>query len=277
MKNTFLLLISLFAGSLSLHAQYTRFIYQVTMKTDSTDRAEVKTEKAFLDVSSEKSVFYGEARAKRDSLVERMRATRNFDRNAMQNLRSNIDYLVEKDPKKNTVSFSTRLGRDQYIYEEERQLSWKILPETVKIGVYEAQKAETFFAGRKWMAWFTQEIPFQDGPYKFKGLPGLILKVEDAQGDYSFDLMQTKKIPQMPSFDSRTTPIKVKRKDYQKQEELYRKDPVTFMTNAFTQGNFGGGQGGGRWMQIDPNARKQMEERLLEEVRKNNNPLELSK
>ena len=34
---------------------------------------------------------------KRDSVMQRMRETRNFDRNAMQNLRSSIDYIVEKD------------------------------------------------------------------------------------------------------------------------------------------------------------------------------------
>ena len=41
-------------------------------------------------------------------------------------------------------------------------------------------KAVTEFAGRKWTAWFTEELPFQDGPYKFRGLPGLIVKLEDA-------------------------------------------------------------------------------------------------
>ena len=123
-------------------------------------------------------------------------------------------------------------------------------------------RAETTFAGRKWYAWFTQEIPFQDGPYKFKGLPGLIIKVEDAKGDYSFDLMQTKKLAEFPTFETRGTPIKVKRADYEKQEKAYKQDPVTFMTNSFSQGSFGG-SGGGMRMQIDPNDSKQMEDLSL--------------
>ena len=189
-KTTF---IALFLAQLSM-AQTSRFVYQVTMKSDSTDKANATIETARLDISPEKSLFYGEGRIKRDSVMQRMRETRNFDRNAMQNLRSSIDYIVEKDLIKNITYFKTRLGRDQYTYEEDRKMDWKILPETVKIGEYEAQKAETTFAGRKWYAWFTQDIPFQDGPYKFKGLPGLIIKVEDAKGDYSFDLQQSKKI-----------------------------------------------------------------------------------
>ena len=285
MKHLFkITFIALFLAQLSM-AQTSRFVYQVTMKSDSTDKANATIETARLDISPEKSLFYGEGRIKRDSVMQRMRETRNFDRNAMQNLRSSIDYIVEKDLIKNITYFKTRLGRDQYTYEEDRKMDWKILPETVKIGEYEAQKAETTFAGRKWYAWFTQDIPFQDGPYKFKGLPGLIIKVEDAKGDYSFDLQQSKKITEFPNFDNRGgNPIKVKRADFEKQEKLYRKDPVSFVTNSFSQGgapappqSMGGGNRGGGGFRADPDFRKQMEERLRDEVAKNNNPIELSK
>ena len=285
MKHLFkITFIALFLAQLSM-AQTSRFVYQVTMKSDSTDKANATIETARLDISPEKSLFYGEGRIKRDSVMQRMRETRNFDRNAMQNLRSNIDYIVEKDLIKNITYFKTRLGRDQYTYEEDRKMDWKILPETVKIGEYEAQKAETTFAGRKWYAWFTQDIPFQDGPYKFKGLPGLIIKVEDAKGDYSFDLQQSKKITEFPNFDNRGgNPIKVKRADFEKQEKLYRKDPVSFVTNSFSQGGApappqsmgGGNRGGGGGFRMDSDFRKQMEDRLKEEVAKNNNPIEVS-
>ena len=285
MKHLFkITFIALFLAQLSM-AQTSRFVYQVTMKSDSTDKANATIETARLDISPEKSLFYGEGRIKRDSVMQRMRETRNFDRNAMQNLRSSIDYIVEKDLIKNITYFKTRLGRDQYTYEEDRKMDWKILPETVKIGEYEAQKAETTFAGRKWYAWFTQDIPFQDGPYKFKGLPGLIVKVEDANGDYSFDLQQSKKITEFPNFDNRGgNPIKVKRADFEKQEKLYRKDPVSFVTNSFSQGGApappqsmgGGNRGGGGGFRMDSDFRKQMEDRLKEEVAKNNNPIEVS-
>ena len=283
MKHLFkITFIALFLAQLSM-AQTSRFVYQVTMKSDSTDKANATIETARLDISPEKSLFYGEGRIKRDSVMQRMRETRNFDRNAMQNLRSSIDYIVEKDLIKNITYFKTRLGRDQYTYEEDRKMDWKILPETVKIGEYEAQKAETTFAGRKWYAWFTQDIPFQDGPYKFKGLPGLIIKVEDAKGDYSFDLQQSKKITEFPNFDNRGgNPIKVKRADFEKQEKLYRKDPVSFVTNSFSQGGApappqsmgGGNRGGGGGFRMDSDFRKQMEDRLKEEVAKNNNPID---
>ena len=284
MKYPFKIAVAIVFMTQFLSAQTSRFVYQVTMKSDSTDKTNITTENVILDVSPEKSIFYSEGRVKRDSIMQRMRETRSMDRSAMQNLRSSIDYIVEKDLVKNITYFKTRLGRDQYIYEEDRKIDWTILPETVKIGEYEAQKAETTFAGRKWYAWFTQDIPFQDGPYKFKGLPGLIIKVEDAKGDYSFDLQQSKKIAEFPNFDNRGgNPIKVKRTDFEKQEKQYRKDPVSFVTNSFSQGmpaspqSMGGGNRGGGGFRADPDFRKQMEERLRDEVAKNNNPIELSK
>ena len=82
-------------------AQATRFLYQVSMKIDSTNRNDVKTENAYLDINPEKSIFYGENRVKRDSILGRARQTGsfNFDRTQMQNLRSNIDFTIEKNSK----------------------------------------------------------------------------------------------------------------------------------------------------------------------------------
>jgi len=37
-------------------------------------------------------------------------------------------------------------------------------------------------------AWFTREIPIAEGPYKFYGLPGLIIKISDSRDYYSFEL-----------------------------------------------------------------------------------------
>src|SRR5690606_14237640 len=131
----------------------------------------IKTENAYLDISSEKSLFYSENRYKRDSIMQKSFQSGggrgNINRDQMENLRSNINYSVEKDKVNQKIFFKDRLGRDNYSYEEDRSIVWKILPETMKIGEYKVQKAETDFGGRKWTAWFTTDLPYQDGPYKF--------------------------------------------------------------------------------------------------------------
>ena len=52
---------------------------------------------------------------------------------------------------------------------------------------YECRKATTEFAGRQYTAWFAPEIPLPFGPYKFGGLPGLILKIEDGERQFVWE------------------------------------------------------------------------------------------
>ncbi|MCY1635974.1 GLPGLI family protein, partial [Marinifilum sp. D737] len=48
------------------------------------------------------------------------------------------------------------------------------------------------FAGRNYQAWYTIEIPISDGPYKFKGLPGLIVRIADVNKEHVFQLYKMK-------------------------------------------------------------------------------------
>ncbi|SIQ97563.1 GLPGLI family protein [Chryseobacterium sp. RU33C] len=284
MKKLGIIALALFIQNVS--AQTNRFVYQVTMKPDAENKTDIKTENAYLDISPEKSVFYSENRIKRDSIMQRAfqggggRASINRDQ--MESLRTNISYSIEKDKTNQKTYFKDRIGRDIYSYEEDRPLNWKIQSETRKIGEYKVQKAETDFGGRKWTAWFTTDLPYQDGPYKFGGLPGLIVKVEDDKGDYSFDLMKNYKIAEFPTLNQFGNTLKVKRTDYVKQQQKFKTDPMSFMSQSaggisapMRIGGGGRGPGGGGGNQNPADMRKRMEERVKEEARKNSNPIEL--
>lgn len=264
-------ILSLLFCLFSAFSQTTRFVYQATVKTDSTDATSLKSEIVNLDVTPKGSIFYSNNRYLRDSIIARAIQSRNFNfnRSQFENLQSNFDYLVEKNYKNQNLNFKSRIGREEYAYDEKPQFNWQIFPETVKIGDYLTQKAQTKYGGRTWTAWFTTEIPAQDGPYKFSGLPGLIVKIEDAKGDYSFDLMQTKKISDPASFSSRGNVISVSKKDYLKQFSAYRKDPLSFMQNT---NNF---RGGGNRNLPSPQDRKAQEERLKANIQKSNNLIEI--
>jgi GLPGLI family protein len=76
-----------------------------------------------------------------------------------------------------------------FMYKENKSdLRWSILDDTATISGYKCQKATCDFGNRKWNAWFTMDIPISDGPYKFCGLPGLIVKVNDRQNYWDFTL-----------------------------------------------------------------------------------------
>ncbi|WP_250252354.1 GLPGLI family protein [Chryseobacterium sp. Marseille-Q3244] len=282
MKKLSIIALALFIQQVS--AQANRFVYQVTMKPDAENKADIKTENAYLDISQDKSVFYSENRIKRDSIMQKAfqggGGRGSINRDQMEGLRSNINYSVEKDKANQKTYFKDRIGRDIYSYEEDRPLNWKISSETRKIGEYKVQKAEADFAGRKWTAWFTTDLPYQDGPYKFGGLPGLIVKVEDDKGDYSFDLMKNYKIAELPALNQFGNTLKVKRSDFVKQQQKFKTDPMSFMTQGsggisspMRIGGGGRGQGGGN--QDPAEMRKRMEERVKEEAKKNTNPIEL--
>lgn len=70
---------------------------------------------------------------------------------------------------------------DNILLVKELDLPWKwnLKDGTKKIGNFNCQKATITFRGRNYTAWYTNEIPVSFGPWKFQGLPGLILEVYD--------------------------------------------------------------------------------------------------
>ena len=70
---------------------------------------------------------------------------------------------------------------------------WTLTNETQTIIGYKCQKATCRFRGRDFEAWFTTDIPVKCGPWKFGGLPGLILKVYDKDRLYTFEAIGIEK------------------------------------------------------------------------------------
>lgn len=73
-----------------------------------------------------------------------------------------------------------------YYTEPLAEIQWRLVPDSVSpvIG-YECQMAEADYHGRHWKVWFTTDLPLPFGPWKFRGLPGLVLKAE-TEGGFSF-------------------------------------------------------------------------------------------
>lgn len=82
-------------------------------------------------------------------------------------------------------------GKDMiYTYNESiDSLDWKITQDTIHFGGNICQRADLSYGGRKWIGWFALDIPIFDGPYKFAGLPGLIVKLADDAGFWTFELI----------------------------------------------------------------------------------------
>ena len=80
------------------------------------------------------------------------------------------------------------LDSENLYYTENLPLfNWQIGTETATVCGYECFKATCHWRGRDFTAWFTPDIPVEYGPWKFGGLPGLIMKVSDDDGIYVFE------------------------------------------------------------------------------------------
>ncbi len=66
------------------------------------------------------------------------------------------------------------------------KFNWSITTETRRLGSFTCYKATCYFRGRHWEAWFCPDIPIKMGPWKFYGLPGLILEVYDKDKKINF-------------------------------------------------------------------------------------------
>ena len=88
--------------------------------------------------------------------------------------------------KKNDFYFSD-ITEDNYLVVKEDYFdwNWKIHEDLKFIGSFECQKATIHFRGHDYVAWFTNSIPVPFGLWKFKGLSGLILEVNDTKGKVS--------------------------------------------------------------------------------------------
>ena len=185
--------------------------------------------------------------------------------------KGSVRYSVTKTYPDYKINLHRRLGMDAYNISDDRKINWKILPEKEKIGEWNAQKAEADFAGRHWIAWFSTEIPIQDGPYKFRGLPGLIVKIEDKTGSHKMEL----KGNITGNVDINVFEVKeiaVNLKQFQKVLKEYENDP----TKGIKQIQMGGtsiiltGKDG-----TSTKIAKEQEERLKARIKKDNNRIEL--
>ncbi len=143
-----------------------------------------------------------------------------------------VSYNILKDFRNNLIDYTDNVGGEHYRYEEDLpDFNWIISTEQKKVWDYACQKAICDFRGRTYEAWFTTEIPVKDGPWKFHGLPGLILEVYDIQKHYSFVFVGLRKsganITMLPRQYTKSS-----REKYLKAYKNYIKDPVAFISAA---------------------------------------------
>ncbi len=172
--------------------------YQRTEVYDTLHRDSLRfTDEMMLRIGTTKSLFCNVKRFYQDSLFKAnseaywslMKAE--IDKgnpNVFATLGGNKRSYLYKDYTANRVTEEDYFDTTPWRYKEDWEKPvWEITDDTKTILGYECNKAVTDFRGRRWVAWFTPEIPVQEGPWKLCGLPGLILEAYDSDRDYQFE------------------------------------------------------------------------------------------
>lgn len=286
------LTLALITGFFVLNAQETanRFFYELTFKPKK-DSAKLDKVMAVLDITKDKSIYRDYTMVAQDSIlkvqVEAMQKSGQFKDLSKTITMPKFSEKVYKFYPSMKVQYTDRVANGftpmNIGYNEEIKFNWKIDNQKEKIGDYNTQKATTEYGGRKWTAWFTSSIPFQDGPYKFSGLPGLIVKISDDGNNYSWELKGNKKVENfneipyietvMPGGDGGKV-VEVSREKFDKTLNDYKKDPMAsarpyLKPEMMSQKMPGSDQTIGDMM-------KDAEKRMRDFYDANDNPIEIS-
>ncbi|AYN02107.1 GLPGLI family protein [Chryseobacterium sp. 3008163] len=271
MKN--LVLSAFILSGLLFKAQTHRFIYDVEYKKDSTKNTTVK-ENYHLDIEPKTVKYYPRDFFIGDSLV-----TNNLQ--IAKGTKFNTSHIIEHQIGSADYDYYDVLENVVLKLPSKNIQDWKLTNEKKKVKDLNLQKATTNWGGRNWIAWFTADIPFQEGPYKFHGLPGLIVELFDDKNNYKFELVKTQKIATPKSnvyIDHMLkSSVAVDDKKYRDSKLKYYDSPVNYLRNATQQTRSNDEFYLNDGTKVGQANSREVNERLKESIRKYNNPIELDK
>ncbi|WP_160136897.1 GLPGLI family protein [Chryseobacterium sp. c4a] len=257
-----------------LKSQTHRFIYELQYKMDSTEAGHEKLN-MILDISPKEVKFYGKDLATTDSLNKKFGMNSSYTDMTGQVVKRKINSFENEN--------FINIKNGYYSFKTTDKINWTISNDTKKTESYTLQKATTKFGGRNWTAWFCKDIPFYEGPFKLRGLPGLIFELSDTKKNFIYHLVKSNELPEVyatedfleSNFGNKAIPINEKQK--QKLILEFYNDPFAFERNNFSKSN--------NELKININGKEihnvdelnTQTKNMQEVIRKYNNPIEIDK
>lgn len=167
--------------------------YLQTFRYDRSDTSRAVVSEMILQIGEKLSKYSNYTLLSNDSIVEE---EMNSELTIADIISASVERTYEagdrtmiyKNYPPGKISVQNNIFRKKYVYEEPiPYFDWKIEADSLCVAGYMCRKAVGPFRGRLYTVWFTPQIPINNGPWKLCGLPGLILKAEDAEGAYTFE------------------------------------------------------------------------------------------
>ena len=234
LKTSLVLIIFLFCG-LSIFPQKAiadsfkfKATYTLSARLDSTSTNLIVNEDMILLIGDRLSSFSSKALS-----VEQRLKVYGKSGHTSKTAVTEFPYILIKNREDKNRYYTQNIVENQFLYKEVlNDFQWVFSEETKTYKGYTCKRASTNWKGRSYVVWYTEEIPIAEVPYKFSGLPGLIVEISDTNNDYHFELIGFEKLKEPIKFKLRFKDFIKLRKD--KLTALYRrylKDPFTYINN----------------------------------------------
>ncbi|MCD8031168.1 MAG: GLPGLI family protein [Bacteroides sp.] len=183
--------------------------YNYMVLRDTLSNSIFKNDVMILRIGAQSNSFFSEHTFKLDSLIcyagpdyplhsfieafLYLEDFRYYDKNSM------LDYTYQNYPE-GKITVQARHEKIVFQYEEPLlPQQWTIVPDSTRqIINHSCQLATCEYRGRKYLAWFTEDLPVQTGPWKFYGLPGLIMEVYDTDKHHHYQITEIKENVSQP-------------------------------------------------------------------------------
>lgn len=202
--------------------------YRQTAHVDSTDTDFVITENMHLLIGYKISTFSSAGM----NVEKRLKVYGNLGY-TNKNSVTEFLYLITKSKMHNLTYYSETMGSTKIMHSDSlSDLQWELTSEIKEYKKYKCQRATTTWRGRFYTAWFTEDIPISDGPYKFSGLPGLIVELYDIDKHYHFELLGFEKLNKALPFKMKFKDyVEMNRKDFFKEHNIFMSNPPFYEPN----------------------------------------------
>lgn len=214
--------------------------YEVVYNLDAAMPSKKDTtqysERMLLQIGPEKSAFFSYVAFQVDSMVQEQ-----FKHGDDINIHASAKVswkLYKNVPDVGQTAYLDRICTDNYrVVEKIETPDWRFVADSVKnILGYRCRLAEAQYKGRHWMAWYAEDVPIDNGPWKLQGLPGLILKAYDSNREFVFTAVGLTNVRGSHSiYYKGKNYSEISRKDLNKIYKRYYDDAIGYLFMTFPQ------------------------------------------
>lgn len=258
------------AAQIDQKVQYEyRVLYNYAFQPAKENKAFIETEKMLLETGTGHSSFQSYNRYLSDSAlkqrIQNAAGQHFFSREGMPE-RPKIQYIIFKQLEPSQLYMTSTFVVQRPWYKDSLPVfTWQIDENKHKeILGYKCLMATTSFAGRNYTAWYCSTINLPDGPYKFHGLPGLILEIYDIEMQHVFTattVTKNSRSVELQKWEGKLVQEFKNKEAYDAYVQSLKNDPTLMLKQDL--------------MRIPDDVLEQSAQKIKADIARQNNPLEL--